>query len=245
MDPTLTTNILSQAKSQFNVNKFIGLFSGGKDSLVACHLLSQMGVLDEVLYCKTGIGLEENFDYVLDTCNKYGWKLNVELPKFSYEDIIKKMGFPGEQMHYAVMGYLKWHSIRRFEKKRRSEKIGFISGVREKESKRRFKTHKAQIERPEGDKQLCFIKPLFHWSNDDVWDYFHKHNLIKCPVYDTLHLSGDCLCGCFAEPHESKLIAIFHPEMAEHIRELEEKYGGKWGYGRGMSMRGALKRQDP
>lgn len=232
--------IISQACLEFGVKKLIGLFSGGKDSLVACHLTN----VDEILYCKTGIGLDENFSYVVDTCNKYGWKLNIEEPKFSYEDIIKKMGFPGPQMHSAVMGYLKWHSIRRFERSRRDEHIGFISGVRQKESKRRFRAHKQAIERPEGDKHLCFIKPLLYWSNAQLWDYFHKHSMTKCPVYDTLHLSGDCLCGCFAEPHESKLIAVFHPQMAEHIKNLEEKYGGRWGYGNGgMSMRGALKQQ--
>jgi 3'-phosphoadenosine 5'-phosphosulfate sulfotransferase (PAPS reductase)/FAD synthetase len=196
-----------------------------------------------VLYCKTGIGLAENFDYVLETCNKYGWHLHIEEPTFTYEDIIKKMGFPGEQMHHAVMGYLKWHSIRRFERKHRDEHIGFISGVRRKESKRRMNTHKTAIERPVGDKHLCFIKPIFDWSNKQVWDYINENGNVTCPVYNTLHLSGDCLCGCFAEPHESKLIAIFHPEMAQRIKALEERYGGRWGYGRGMSMRGALKQQ--
>ena len=79
----MSISILEQARNDFEVKKFVGLFSGGKDSLVACHLLAEMGELDEVLYCKTGIGLDENFDYVVDTCKKYNWKLNIEQPKFS------------------------------------------------------------------------------------------------------------------------------------------------------------------
>ena len=205
-----------------------------------------MGELDEVLYCKTGIGLEENFGYVLETCNKYGWHLNIEEPepRFSYENYVKRWGFPSPQNHSVVMGWLKWFSMRRFERNHRDEGIAFISGGRNKESSRRFRTHKEAIERPEGDKNLCFVKPLFDWKTSEVMKYVADNGLKLYPVYETLHLSGDCLCGAFAEPHESKLISIFHPQMAQKIKALEETYGGRWGHGNGgMSMRGALKEQ--
>lgn len=240
----LSSSIIEQARAESGIQKFVGLFSGGKDSLVACHLLSKMGILNEVLYCKTGIGLSDNLSYVIDTCKQYHWRLHIEEPepRFSYESYIKRWGFPSAQNHSVVMGWLKWYSMRRFEKKHRGEHIGFVSGVRQKESRRRFKTHKQAMDHPE--KHLYFIKPLFDWTDLQVHEYIRDHKLHKCPVYQTLHLSGDCLCGCFAELHESKLIAIFHPEMAQRIKGLEEKYGGKWGSNNGgMSMRGAMKQE--
>ena len=47
---------------------YIGLFSGGKDSLTACHYMHSKGKLNEVVYCHTGVGLNEN--YVRKMCKK-------------------------------------------------------------------------------------------------------------------------------------------------------------------------------
>jgi len=63
-------------------------------------------------------------------------------------------------------------------------------------------------------------------------------NLEICPVYQTLHISGDCLCGSFAEKGEAELVTTFHPEVAKQIQSLENKYRGTWG--NGSSIRGAL-----
>ena len=207
-------------------DRLVGLFSGGKDSLVACHTLWKQGLLNEILYCKTGIGLVENFEYVLKTCNKYGWKLNVETPedRFSYENFVRRFGFPHAGIHSTVMGHLKWFSMRRFAK---NKPCVFVSGVRRNESKRRLGKHKDYVFNPEPN--ITFMNPIFDWSTAQVWEYINDNSLEICPVYKTLHLSGDCLCGSFAESHESRLITMFHPELAEQIKSLERKYGGSWG----------------
>jgi len=217
------------------LSKYIGLFSGGKDSLVACHYLWFQGKLNEVLYCKTGIGLKENFDYVVETCDKFGWKLNIVEPKDneSYEDFIRKFGFPHQGMHSAIMGYLKWHPLRKFA---RGKDIIYVSGRRRRESRRRMGKVKGELETTEN---ITFYSPLLEWTDKMVWDYIKNNSLERCPVYDTLHMSGDCLCGAFSELGESELIATFHGYMAEHIKSLEIDYGGQWG--NNSSMIGALK----
>jgi 3''-phosphoadenosine 5''-phosphosulfate sulfotransferase (PAPS reductase)/FAD synthetase and related enzymes len=217
------------------LSKYIGLFSGGKDSLTACHYLWNRDKLDEVLYCKTGIGLDENVDYVIKTCDKYNWKLNIVEPKEneSYEDFIRKFGFPHQGMHSAIMGYLKWHPLRKFA---RGKDIIYVSGRRRKESKRRMGKVKGMYETTEN---IRFYAPLIDWSDKQVWDYIKEENLDLCPVYKTLHMSGDCLCGAFSELGESELISTFHPYMADRIRNLELKYKEQWG--NNSSMIGALK----
>lgn len=214
--------------------KLIGLFSGGKDSLTACHYLWKQGKLNEVLYCKTGIGLKENVDYVKETCEKYGWKLNIVEPKENetYEDFVRKFGFPHQGMHSAIMGYLKWHPLRKFAK---GKDITYVSGRRRKESRRRMGKVKTEYETTEN---IRFYAPLIDWSDAQVWQYIKDNNLVRCPVYETLHMSGDCLCGAFSELGESELIATFHNYMAERIKDLELKYGGQWG--NTSSMTGAL-----
>lgn len=228
--------IIEEAKQNYNINKFVGLFSGGKDSLAVCHYLWRKQYLDEVLYCDTGIKAHENFEFVLSTCNKYNWKLNVVSPKKgeTYEDFVRKFGFPHRGIHSAIMGYLKWHPIRKWA--RGNQDVCFVSGRRKKESKRRMRLQK-YIEKPE--KNILVCSPLFYWTTSQVWDYIRTSNLESCPVYQTLHISGDCLCGSFAEKGEAELIATFHPELAKQIRSLETEHGGIWG--NGSSLTGALK----
>ena len=86
---------------------------------------------------------------------------------------------------------------------------------------------------------MLFCSPLFYWNTSQVWNYIKSNELETCPVYQTLHICGDCLCGSFAEKEEAELIATFHPEAANQIQLLENEYGGKWG--NGSSIKGALK----
>lgn len=222
--------IIKETKQNYNITKFVGLFSGGKDSLATCHYLWKEQYLNEVLYCDTGIKARENFEFVLSTCNKYNWKLNVISPKRgeTYEDFIRKFGFPHSGIHSTIMGYLKWHPIRKWA--RENPGVCFVSGRRKKESKRRMRLQK-YVERPE--KNILMCSPLFYWN------YIKSNNIESSPVYRTLHISGDCLCGSFAEKGEADIIATFHPELAKQIQCLESQYGKKWG--NGSSITGALK----
>lgn len=235
----VSRDILRQAQEERGIKKFVGLFSGGKDSLTTCHFLWKEGLIDSVLYCNTGISVPENQLYVLDICKRFGWNLNIVQPKEgeTYEDFWRKFGPPGPGAHSMVMGYLKWHPMRKWAQQHRNEDFAFVSGRRFKESKRRGGIMgKNVIEQTE---KMTFVAPLYHWSDQEVWDYLKDNNLTRCPVYETLHISGDCLCGAFAEPEEAMFLRMFHPTTAERIRLLENAYGGIWG--NGMSMNGALK----
>lgn len=193
------------------------MFSGGKDSLVAGHSDKEV---KEVLYCKTGVGL--NFDYVLETCNKLGWKLNVVFPKDgeAFEDFVRKFGFPHVSMHNAVMGYLKWHPIRKWNRDNREREVLFVSGRRKKESRRRMRMKSNQeYTETEG---MRFYASIYNWTTKQVWDYIKQHNLEISPIYKTMHMSGDCFCGAFAQPGESQLLYTFHNDLAKRMKELED-----------------------
>lgn len=238
----VTFEIIRQAQQKYGIKKFVGLFSRGKDSLVTCHFLSRLGVLDEVLYCNTGVNAPENPLYVLDICKKFGWKLNTVYPKEGekFEDFVRKFDFPRQGMHSAIMGYLKWHPMRTWARQHRHEDFAFVSGRRAKESNRRggIMSNTGTVEQTE---KMTFVTPLYYWSDADVWNYIRDNNLEKCPVYDTLHISGDCLCGAFSEIGEMFLIKVFHKQLYDFLLGIEEKYGGRWG--NGMSARGAKTQQ--
>jgi len=257
--------VATKEKKDTRPVEHIGMFSGGKDSLVACHYAD----VQEVIYCKTGIGLPENEQFVAEQCAKYGWKLHVLTPKEgnSYEDFIERFGFPKPRIHAAVMSYLKWFPLRKWARENAHRNIVFVTGRRSKESKRRMQV--TGREKSKGgelvkvEKNITCYAPLLDWSTEQVWRYIKENNMDVCPVYQTLHLSGDCLCGAFAGIGESDLIATFYPQMAERIKTLEEKTEEnfrcylkgqpsktriglrremrRWGKGEGHSMSMALK----
>jgi 3'-phosphoadenosine 5'-phosphosulfate sulfotransferase (PAPS reductase)/FAD synthetase len=234
--------IIDVAKITHSIKKFVVLFSGGKDSLTTIHMLSKMDYADEVLYCNTGIGLEENFDFVLDMCNKYGWKLNVEVPSpgYQYEDFVKKFGFPKEYNHHMIMNYLKWRSMRAFLRKHKGDGYALVSGRRLNESARRKTVIKYTMKPIWREASMIIVAPLFFMRDDEVKRYVKDNDLPSCPVYQKLHVSGDCLCGSFFEKGDAEIISIFYPAVAKRIRELELKYGGHWGRYK-SSMTGASK----
>ena len=211
------------------MTEYIGLFSGGKDSLVACHKMWKEGKLDTVLYCRTGVGLNE--DYVREMCKKFNWKLIIVEPAKheTFEIFVERFSFPHQGMHNTVMGFLKWHPMRTWhrQQKKLGREIIFISGRRKKESKRRMrmKSNK-EILTTEG---MTFWSVIFNMETVEVWDYLKENKLERSPTYETMHLSGDCLCGAFSSKGESDWLGVFHPEMAKRFLELEKKYGGKWG----------------
>lgn len=209
--------------------EYIGMFSGGKDSLVACHKMWKKGIMKRVMYCKTGVGLNE--DYVKEICKKFEWELIIVEPAQheTYEIFVDRFNFPHQGMHNAIMGFLKWHPIRKWhnEQKKLGKNIIFLSGRRKKESNRRkrMKSNKEYVT-TEG---MTFWSCIFNMETVEVWDYLKENNLKRSPTYETMHLSGDCLCGAFSSKGESDWLTVFHPEMAQRFKELEKKYGGKWG----------------
>ncbi len=214
------------------MTEYIGMFSGGKDSLVACHKhwIDNNKPKDfKVVYCKTGVGLNE--DYVKGICEKFGWELIMvePAPHETFDKFVERFSFPHQGMHSAVMGFLKWHPIRKWhnQQKKAGRNITFISGRRKKESARRkrMKSNKEMVV-TEGMKFWSYI---FNMETVEVWDYLKEHDLQRSPTYDTMHLSGDCLCGAFSSKGESDWLTVFHPDMAKKFRDLEAKYGGKWG----------------
>lgn len=211
--------------------EYIGLFSGGKDSLTVCHKwwIEHGKKPFTVLYCRTGVGLNE--EYVTSICKKYNWTLVIVEPKSgeTFEDFVEKYGFPHQGMHNSIFGCLKGHPIRKWhnEQKKLGRNIIFLSGRRKKESKRRMRM-KSNKEMANFD-GMMFYSYIYNMTTPEVWGYLNENKLERSPTYETMHLSGDCLCGAFSSKGESDWLSVFHPEMAKRFMELEKKYGSKWG----------------
>lgn len=222
--------IISEAESM-GYDKFYVLMSGGKDSVSLAHYLDSLGKLGGVLHIQTNIGIKKTTDFVKELCNEKGWELFVRepTPKFTYVSMVLEHGFPSSGVHTIVMRKLKYITMRDFLKERikLGEKPCFVSGVRRKESVRRMGNYQTHFQQ---DGKMAFICPFFYKSSSEVWEYCHMNNLRITPVYDYLSFSGECMCGCFAQKEEKKLIEQKFPELVEFIDWLEygvKKFGTK------------------
>ena len=75
--------------------------------------------------------------------------------------------------------------------------------------------------RPDGRK--VWISPILDWTRRDCNNFMSEGGLQRNPVVDTLHRSGECLCGALARAEEIHEIALWYPEAARRINELEHE----------------------
>ena len=233
--------IIDQALSQGITDFYVG-YSGGKDSGIVLDIIAKNypDNFRGVVFADTGIGTEATMDFVKSYCNEKKYSLfiisqndmirkkDTKLGKkggkfnFSYTDIVLEHGFPKHGVHTTIMRKLKYMPMRYFILSRieKGENPAVISGIRKFESQRRSKWATESIHK---DGKMCFISPILYKQDDWVYRYFLENNIKRSPVYETLHISGDCLCGCFAKKDELKLLEMFHPDVFKKIKDLENE----------------------
>lgn len=184
----------------------------------------ESGQAQEVVHINTGIGIEETRVFVRETCRHFHWPLReLHPPEWTYEYMVTRKGFPGPGSHRYCYSWLKERAIRvliRSVKNNRRERVGLIAGVRQQESVRRMGYVKpvavlgAQV----------WIANIFQFGPLDKAAYIQKHNLTVNPVTKILGMSGECLCGAFAEPGElEEKIRPAFPKAAAEIDRLADK----------------------
>lgn len=199
------------------------LFSGGKDSFAtACHLQETERLLGCVML-DTGIAVPEWKEQCLAMCKRQGFSVELIPTPIRYEWLVYRYGFPGPGMHGLFMNYLKGRCIREF--KRRHPGAMLASGVREQESSRR-KFHVQPVSTFEG---VTIHAPIFDWSTERVMAYVESKGYSKPGSYLTLGVSGDCLCGAFARPHEREAIRSHYQDLHARLIEIEASHGEQWG----------------
>lgn len=218
------------------------LFSGGNDSTTLAHLCRFTLPSDlratAAGHANTTIGIERTRQFVRDICASWDLPLIEKLPPKTFHEIVCEAGLPGPAQHFKAYQRLKERGLRLIRKELvshgRRQRVLFIAGRRRSESARR-----ADIVEHEIEGSVIWASPLANWTKDDLNLYREVFDVPRNPVADELGMSGECLCGAFAEPGEFERIAAIDPDAAQQIVEAEEaaRHAGidpqrcKWGWG--------------
>lgn len=188
-------------------------FSGGKDSLVCLHLVREVarerGLPDKV---RVVFRDEELIpDSVVDFVDEYRQLPWIDMEWFAVplESNKYMLGVseryvqwdpdrtwvrpkPAWAVDNAVLGYPSHHVFDQYTMdavaaRNARGKTAIITGVRASESLMRFRAVTAKLSENyinAIDRRISTVKPIFDWSEDDVFRYFFDYGVRYCPTYD-------------------------------------------------------------
>jgi 3'-phosphoadenosine 5'-phosphosulfate sulfotransferase (PAPS reductase)/FAD synthetase len=247
-----------------------GGFSGGDDSIVACHFAtSEFGAA--VVHCNTMTGVQQTRDHVQVMVDKFGWHMiekkalatgppkstrrkidgkRVDLPfdpsslptgkwqdgETAFEEFCVNFGMPGPGMHGRMYQRLKerlFNAVRREAKKGkgRHDCIFMVTGIRRDESSIRAGYNRA-VSKVGG---TVWVNPFYYSTAAEFELYRQEFGLPRNPVKPIVGVSGDCLCGTFADnPGEIVLAGKLDPGRHAEMQRIESRCESlglpcKWG----------------
>ena len=223
-----------------NLAGIVGLFSGGNDSTVLCHVM--LDRLTHLAHANTTIGVEDTRVFVRNTAALWGKPLMEFKPPHErdhFRALVLDQGFPGPGHHFKMYQRLKERPLREVRRQlvtSRKDRVVFVAGRRRTESARR-----ANVPMMEREGSIVFVSPMVNWTKLDLNTYrLMRGDVPVNQVTDLLHMSGECLCGSFAHAGELDEIAMWYPDVAQEIRDLEVEIADRcdipdqrktWGWG--------------
>lgn len=249
-----------------------GLCSGGKDSMSAVSIFAEHSKIKAVLLVDTTIVLQNgSHKPSYEASESFAKKLGVPFicirpldslkVGFEYvnskeeygtgktfENYCKKYGFPHAGQHNSVFRYLKKKAMVAFVRSRTKpkERIGFVSGVRCQESKRRLENSQ-MIGVDEDTPRIIWIAPIFNWTTNECFDHIKENNYERSKGYDVIGLNGDCLCGAYASKEEIYILKKEFPDTFEKLKYIESvaytKHKGRKNWGNGASTKDVLEQK--
>ncbi len=202
--------------------------SGGKDSLVASFLASQL-VVPEKLYI---VHYSSPWDFpgtqelVEGFCSERGLNLIVTSPTVDVNKFCVSYGPPNQKSRWCI-GKIKngptWKVLAQFPDK----KVLFLDGSRQEESIWRRNLPLFEKKRFNGRDVL---HPIFDWSEKRVWTFMRSFCL---PIHSVYRWSNRLSCFCCPLQADSAWLSLkrFYPSLFEETIKLEQECGKPFRHG--------------
>jgi len=215
------------------------LFSGGKDSLVALHIVNRvacsLGKNITAVYVNTTASIPDNIKYVRKICRKFGVKLQIVQPKESYFDLVRRWGFPTIGRRWCCF-HLKIEPLKIYFSDNLDPLRIVFDGIRADESARRQKFPRLGYHKH--FESLCY-HPIFYWTDEDVRAYAQKHGLFLNPLYELGFMrASECWCPVFKTLRQFQSMKQCYPEFFRKLVKLESELrsGGSMIYRNGRRI---------
>jgi phosphoadenosine phosphosulfate reductase len=203
----------------------LALVSGGHDSLTAMHVAyrSDAVSLDGVVHIDTGIGVPDTREFVQKRARQldldyYEVGSEYRYASEEYRALVRQYGFPGPGAHKWMYVNLKEKPLQRFLSTVEGD-VTLVSGVRRHESDRRMEN--VVLDGVQDYLGCTTISPLVGFTGLDVRRYRRALDLPMNPVVEMLEMSGECLCGSFANRGEKRMLRLFYPDVYRRLLCLE------------------------
>jgi len=157
---------------------------------VITHMIHEFENNIEIFTLDTGRMFPETYTTLQKTIERYQKKIKVYFP--NGHDVEKLMSEKGPSSFYdSVENRKECCHIRKVEPLKRAlqGKIIWLTGIRADHSPNRQSSNMVEYD---AIHDVIKIHPLFHWSQKDVWDYIHEHQI----PYNALHNEGFVSIGC-------------------------------------------------
>lgn len=235
---------LDAAIREHNPVGVYSLFSGGDDSLTALQVARQHPAFTAAVHIDTGIGVWDDPDdrrsVARKFCERFCESQKIPLLIYEaagycradgtpdpqvYEQLVLAHGFPGanEVGHRKMYNRLKERQLRqlmRQEKPRRQDRAMLVAGCRHGESARRMGTR--SVVDVQGTWVWC--NPIIDWTKPDCLSCIKTAGLERNPCALTIHRSGECMCGAFAQKGELDCeLKLFYPDFVAWLKDLEQR----------------------
>ncbi len=160
------------------------------DDQIITHMLTGIVKNPAIFTLDTGRLFYETYDLIEKTNARYGIDIRVMFPdRQAVEQMIKEKGI--NLFYYSVENRKRCCHVRKIEPLQRAIK-GYevwITGLRREQSPTRNDLYVADWDE---NNQVIKVNPLLEWSEEQVWDYIHAHDI----PYNPLHDNGYPSLGC-------------------------------------------------
>jgi 3'-phosphoadenosine 5'-phosphosulfate sulfotransferase (PAPS reductase)/FAD synthetase len=201
----------------------VTMFSGGKDSQVLAHIMRER--TDYYGHANTGIGIEDTRRYVRAVSKLWGVPLIERSPRpgRTYEEYVLTQGFPGPGRHGHIFNRIKGDCFAQIKdavvEYPFRQRVLFVAGRRFTESARR---EARKIPVWERNRSIAWVSPLRGWTAADLAAYRRRFpDIPRNHIADEIDMSGECLCGAFAQPGELERLRAY-PPAADVVRQIDD-----------------------
>ncbi len=184
--------------------------SGGKDSAVCRHLLQVSGVKFDAHHSLTTIDPPELIYFL----REHHPDTVIHSPAKPFLQRLVEKGYPTRQCRWCCKEYKETGGAGRT----------VVTGVRAAESSRRAKRWYIESCNSDPRGHKWFVHPIFHWTEEDVWEYIRQENIPYCKLYDEGFSRIGCLLCPMAGKHRLFEAERYPVYVRNFIRAFERLY---------------------